>query len=346
MKYVKTIIKTLAILIFAGLLVTVPLLMRGHSSTYHSPTIFTMDTTLDITIEGRGKNSKNDAEACFEVARRIESKTSRFKKESDVSKINKLAGISPVKVSDDTFQIINRSFELSKLTDGAFDITIAPVMKIWGFYGKKYKIPETSEIKEALELVGWKKVKIDSASRTVMLTKKGMEIDLGGIAKGYALDELCRTLRKRGVRSALVNFGGSIGVVGKRPDGKDWVIGIRNPRGQGADILGEVRVKNCFISTSGDYERFFTKNNKRYFHIFDPSTGFNPENTISATVIGSSGTTTDAFSTALVVMGAENGIPFMDGMKNYSCLVVDSNGKVLKSKNMKEYVIGLKGRID
>ena len=262
--------------------------------TYHSPTVFAMDTTLDLTIQGRSTaEAKHDVAAAITLAKQIEDETSRFKPQSDVCKINAQAGVAPVKVSDSTYRIINESLKYSKLMGGAFDITVAPLVKLWGFYDQNYRIPSPDEVAHAKSLVDYKKVVLDPANETVMLADKGMELDLGGVAKGYAVGELYKLLQRRGVRHALINFGGAIGALGRRTDDKDWIVGIKDPRGTASSLIGELKVDDGFVSTSGDYERYFIKDGKRYFHIFDPATGYNPPNAMSATVIGPSGMDAD-----------------------------------------------------
>jgi len=345
LRYAKVIFKSLIVIFAALLLVLIPLLLQGKDSSYHSPVMFAMDTTLEITLQGRGNRAKTDVKEAYALVKEIESKTSRFLPQSDVSKINRMAGISPVKVSSETLYIIERSIHYSEITNGALDITIAPVMKLWGFYDGKYRVPKETEISIAKKMVNWKKIVVNEKEGTVMLAEKGMEIDLGAVAKGYAVDAVVNKLRSRGVKHGLVNFGGTIGTIGLRTDRKKWVIGIRNPRGEATSLLGEIELVDGFVASSGDYERFFTKNGKRYFHIFDPSTGHNPEGTMSTTVVGKNGLECDALSTALIVLGKEKGISLVERIPNLSCILVDNNGRVEKSKGIQKYVLELKEKV-
>lgn len=314
--------------------------------TYHSPTVFAMDTTLDLTVQGRSTaQAKADTDAAVALAHKIEGETSRFKPRSDVEKINAQAGVAPVKVSDDTYRIIEESLKYSRLTGGAFDITVAPLVKLWGFYDQKYRVPAADEVARAKSLVDYRKVQLDPVNKTVMLADKGMQIDLGGVAKGYAVGELSQMLKARGVRHALVNFGGAVGAVGNRVDGKDWVVGIKDPRGTSGEIIGQLNLKDGFVSTSGDYERFFIKDGKRYFHIFDPATGYNPQNAMSTTVAGPSGMDADILS-KIIVMGQQRAMEFMKTQPEFQGLFIDGAGKVyltpqFKSKN----AVDVKNRI-
>jgi FAD:protein FMN transferase len=307
------------------------------SGTYHSPTAFAMDTTLDITIQGRTPaQAKADADAAIALAHKIEAETSQFKKGSDVQKINAQAGVAPVAVSDDTLLIVDTALRYSKLMNGAFDITIAPVVKMWGFYNQQYRVPTEQELAAARALVGYDKVAVNDQARTVLLQQKGMSIDLGGIAKGYAVGEIYKLLKARGVKHALINFGGAIGAVGDRIDGQKWVIGIKNPRGKSGSLVGEISVKDAFVSSSGDYERFFTRDGVRYFHIFDPATGRNPTGVMSTTVVGPNAMLTDTL-TKILVMGPAAGMRFIASQPEYEALLIDKDGKVVSTPGMKSH---------
>jgi thiamine biosynthesis lipoprotein len=314
--------------------------------TFHSPTLYAMDTTLDFTLQGRdGKLAKQDVDAAVALIHRIEAETSRFKSGSDVEKVNAQAGVAPVKVNDSTFDIIKTSLDYSKQSGGAFDITVAPLVKLWGFYDQKYRVPSPEEVAAARSLVDYRKVLLDENNKTVMLADKGMELDLGGVAKGYAVGEAYSLMKSRGVQHALINFGGAIGALGKRVDGSDWIIGIKDPRGQGGELLGELKVSDGFVSTSGDYERFFIKNGKRYFHIFDPATGYNPANAMSTTVVGPSGMLVDVLS-KIIVMGPLRGIEFMKTHPEYQGLFIDGSGNITYTPQMKsKYVIEIKDKV-
>ena len=353
MKATRKIINWILITLLAAGVVLVVVYLASREAglaepkgTYHSPTVFAMDTTLDITIQGRSaEQAKQDTAAAVALAHRIENKTSRFKPQSDIVKINSQAGVAPVKVSDETVALIKKAQEFSTRMGGAFDITVAPLVKLWGFYDQKYRIPSPQEIAQALTLVDYHKVILDEANKTVMLANKGMEIDLGGIAKGYAVGQMASLFKERGVQHALINFGGAIGAVGGRIDGKDWVVGIKDPRGQAGSLVGELNVKDGFVSSSGDYERFFIRNGKRYFHIFDPKTGYNPTEVISTTVVGPDGTTVDALS-KILVLGPVRGLEFMKTQPDYEAMFIDADGQIRLTPGFKtKYAINVKDHI-
>lgn len=346
MKRVKSTAGIIAITLVATAAIVLPLTLYRTDNGYRSPTLFAMDTTLDITLQGRDeKLCKADVEATYATIKKLESIVSRFEEGSDVRLINARAGISPVKVRHETLEMVERSLEFARLTGGAFDITVAPVAKLWGFYDGRYRVPPAGEIARARSLVDYRKVLVDRRRCTVMLRGRGMEIDLGGVAKGYSVGEACDLLKARGVKSGLVNFGGAIGAIGHRADRKPWVVGIRNPRGDAADLVGELKVEDGFVSSSGDYERFFMRSGKRYCHIFDPATGRQPAGVTSVTVVGPDSQDADILSTALFVMGREKGFALLKDFPGNEALIIDGGGVVGLSSGMKKYVITVKDHI-
>ena len=352
MKHVKSLFFTILIaMLAAGSIVLMVFLVKGSSGEdssggYRSPTYFAMDTTLEITIQGRDeKLARRDVEAALQLVRKVESYTSRFKKGSDVRLINEKAGSSPVKVHPETIEIVERSLELSQMTGGAFDITVAPIARLWGFYDQEYRVPTQQEIDRTKTLVDYRNVMVDHADSTVMLAKPGVEIDLGGVTKGYATGAVCGLLRDRGVKSGLVNFGGAVGAIGLRSDRKPWVVGIKSPRGDPEDLLGELKVSNAYVSSSGDYQRFFLQDGKRYCHIFDPATGRQPTEVMSVTVVGPESMNADILSTALFVLGPQKGLELLAKFNGFESVFVDVSEKVESSKGMSKYVIEIKEQV-
>lgn len=354
MKKTNSIISSILILILSFLTVTGIVFIANRNSSgeesgdvYHSPTAFAMDTTVDITIHGRKEDvAKRDVAASIELINNIESVTSRFKSGSDVMRINSSAGTAPVKVEPETIEIIERADNMSRQLEGVFDLTIAPVANLWGFYDKNFHVPDSTEIANVLSLVDYGQIAMDKTNSTVMLLKPGMEIDLGGVAKGYAVEQVCDLLRDRGVNSALVNFGGAVGAVGKRSDGKPWVIGIKDPRGSAGDIIGDLELTDGYVSSSGDYERYFEENGKRYFHIFNPKTGLNPDTIMAATVAGDTSLEADVMSTAIIVIGVEKSLEILQNTVGFDAVIVDSEGNVIVSPGMKnKYALTVENKI-
>ncbi|BCN29910.1 FAD:protein FMN transferase [Anaeromicropila herbilytica] len=238
----------------------------------------------------------------------IDQKMSAYNEDSDISKIRKNAGKGYVTVDKDTYTLIKKSVQYSKDFNGAFDITIRPLIELWGINKKGDYIPSTSEIKKVLPLVDYKDISFRNLSKSIALKKENQAIDLGGIAKGYAADEVCRILKENGVNSAIINLGGNIITLGKKIDGTPFRIGIQNPMSRTGDIIGTLNVTDKTIVTSGSNERFFIKDGVRYHHLLNPRTGMPARSgLLSVTVICNKSIEADALSTAIFIQGMERG---------------------------------------
>ncbi|MDD5116238.1 MAG: FAD:protein FMN transferase [Candidatus Omnitrophica bacterium] len=254
-----------------------------------------MGTFWEVT-----STDKDAADIVFSEAGRIEKLLSKYIPESEISQLNRKGKLE---VSPDTFYIIKKAKELWEKTGGAFDITVAPLVDIWGFSEKEYRIPSEQLIKETLRLVGCDKIILHEKNNVVKFMFPGMKIDLGAIAKGFALDKAVAKLKKNNIRNCLINAGGQVYALGEAPAGK-WKVAIQDPRKQ--EISRAVELKDASISTSGDYEQFFFKNGRRYCHILNPKKGYPAESGIaSVTVIDNSGLKADALSTAALILGRE-----------------------------------------
>jgi thiamine biosynthesis lipoprotein len=249
---------------------------------------------------------KRAAKIVFDEISRIENLLSKYKPDSEVSRLNK---IGKVKVSPETFYVIKKAKEFCKLSDGAFDITVAPLMDIWGFTDKQYRVPNEQEIKDALKLTGSDKIILHEEDNVIEFSVPGMKIDLGGIAKGYAMDCAVRKLKENNITSCLISAG-QVYALGDK-FGAPWKIAIKNARGD--DFSGYMELKDKSVATSGDYEQYFTQGNKRYSHIMDPRTGSPADSGItSVTVIAQDALTADALSTAIFVLGKIDGEKLTD----------------------------------
>jgi len=238
----------------------------------------------------------------FREIQRIEDLLSKYKPESEISKLNRFGKL---KVSPDTYYILKKSREFWRLSDGAFDITVGPLLDIWGFTDKNYRRPSSERIKNVLSRVGFEKIIFDDTATIVEFKIPQMKIDLGAIAKGYAVDCAIKKLKANGITNCLINAGGQIYGLGDN-FGKPWNIGIKNPRGNG--VLDYLKLKNQAVSTSGDYEQYFIRAKKRYSHIFNPKTGYPADSDIIyVTVVASDGLTSDALSTSIFVLGKTRG---------------------------------------
>jgi thiamine biosynthesis lipoprotein len=271
-------------------------------SEYLTTEIYSMNTVIQINISGKDKKDATDA--VTQEINFLNQKFDDFSPQSDVSKINDNAGKNAVEVDNVTIEIISKALECYKETDGAFNISVAPLSKLWGFKGNELRVPLESEIKQTINLVNINDLIIEG--NKVMLRKTGEAIDLGGIAKGYTLDKIKEILPKYNLKSAIINMGGNILTYGISNKG-NWLIGIKNPREDG--VVGKITIKGSkFISTSGDYEKYFIENGKRYCHIIDPSTGLPSDKIVSVTVVSDKGYLGDAFSTAFFVLGKEKSL--------------------------------------
>ncbi|MFN3740223.1 MAG: FAD:protein FMN transferase [Thermodesulfovibrionales bacterium] len=270
-----------------------------------------MDTIVTITVVNDSKVAADRAiEHAFNELKRLEKSFNFYSEESELSMINRNAGLRPVKVSEDMMDILKKAIYVSELSGGAFDITTGPLTRLWDFHKKN--LPDRGRLKEALKLVGYKNIIINEKDSTVFFKKKGMLIDLGGIAKGYGADRAIEILKAEGMKAALVAIAGDIRAYGVKNNGNPWMIGIKHPRAKGDDdLIATLPLKDAAISTSGDYERFFIKNGKRYHHILNPLTGYPADSTGGVSVIGDAGYLTDSIATAVFLLGPEKGIDLL-----------------------------------
>lgn len=304
-----------------------------------------MDTIVSITVVSTSKEKAEAAiDKAFKEIKRLERLLNFYSEESEIAEINKNSGIRPVKVSPETYEVVDISKTISEKTDGAFDITIGPISGLYDFVKKKR--PSLREIQSLIPLVGYNNILLNTGERTVYLKKKGMKIDPGGIAKGYAADRAVEILKKEGIKAALVAIAGDIRCFGTKPDGGDWVIGIQNPRvGKGDEVLATIRLKDMAISTSGDYQRYFIEGGKRYHHILNPSTGLPASGIISVSVVGPLATYTDSLATAVFVKGLPEGKMLAEKM-GYYIVAIDKDGHIHISELIKDKISLIINKID
>lgn len=275
---------------------------------------------------------------CFQRIRQIEQKMSVNIEDSEVNEINRHAGKEYVAVSDDTMAVIRKGFAYAELTDGAFDPAIGRLVKLWGIGTERERVPKPEEIQEALKYVDYRGIKFQDENK-VKLDIDGMQLDLGGIAKGYAADAVTKIIREKGIKHAIINLGGNVVALGKKADGAPWKIGIQDPFEPTGTHMGVIEVADQTVVTSGNYERYFIRDGKRYHHIIDPKTGYPSENgVISATIITDSSIDADALSTSVYVLGLEKGMNLIESMEGVECIIITEEKKVFLSS-------GLKGRL-
>ncbi|WP_073257006.1 FAD:protein FMN transferase [Caldanaerovirga acetigignens] len=298
-------------------------------------TNFQLDTLIKISAYGDGASEAIDA--AFERIGQIDKKMNARASDSEVTAVNEAAGKNPVKVSSDTFFVIKRGLYFSDLSGGKFDITVGPLVNLWGIGTDKAHVPEKSEIIEALKLINYRDVLLDENEKTIMLKKPGMAIDLGGIAKGYAADEVIKVLKERGMKSAVADLGGNVYVLGRKPNGQLWKIGIQDPFKPRGEIFATIEAENKTLVTSGVYERFFEEGGKRYHHILDTLTGYPVENgLVSVTIIGNSSIDADALSTAVFSLGLQRGMELVENLPDIEAIFVTKDKEVYVSSGVKE----------
>ncbi|MFS8608339.1 MAG: FAD:protein FMN transferase [Gammaproteobacteria bacterium] len=269
-------------------------------------------------------------EAVLDEYRRIDREMSTYKPESPISRVNAEAASQPVPVSRELLDLVGRALELSDLSGGAFDITYDSVGFLYDFRARRR--PSDEEIGSRLSAIDWRHVVLDRDASTIRFSQPGVRINLGGIAKGYAVERGAAILREHGVRHAVLNAGGDTRVVGDRR-GQPWIVGIRHPR-LDDEIVTRLPLVDEAVSTSGDYERYFEEDGRRYHHILNPATGRPTEGVLSVTVIGPDATMTDGLSTTLFVLGVEEGLELIERLPGYEAVIVTADGKLSYSSGL------------
>jgi thiamine biosynthesis lipoprotein len=246
------------------------------------------------------------AEGALEEARRIDRMLSNYRPESELSRVNEQAADQPVKISQELFDLLTACVEYSRASQGAFDITVAPLMKVWGFYKDSGRLPGRAEVRAALGQIGYRNIELNPASRTVRFVRRGVSLDPGGIGKGYAVDKMVAILRKRGIACALVSGGGSsIYGMGAPPDSpKGWYVRVRDPKDE-KKTAAEVYLRDESISTSGNYEKFFWAGGKLYSHIMDPRTGFPAEGMLAVSVVAPKTLDSEVWAKPYYILGRD-----------------------------------------
>ncbi len=269
-------------------------------------------------------------DAVIAEMRRTDELMSTYKPESQLSQVNAHASERPVQVDPDIIRVVERGLEMSRLSSGAFDLTYASVGYLYDY--RAHRRPTEQQIVAALPGVDYRQVQVDRAAGTIRFLRPGVRIDVGGIAKGYAVDRSIERLRDLGIRHAMVTAGGDTGLLGDRR-GKPWIVGIRDPRNEGR-MVARLPLGDEAISTSGDYERYFEEDGVRYHHILVPSTGKSARALRSATVLGPNATLTDGLSTAVFVLGVERGMQLVASLPGVEAVIVDAEGRVYYSDGL------------
>lgn len=297
-------------------------------------TVKLMGSRWGITLIAKDSitTEKNIDTVIAEVTR-IENLISDWKPETQVSQVNSNAGVSPVKVDPEVFELAQRALALSKATNGAFDISFAAMDRIWKFDGSMTTMPLPQTIKKSVAKVGYMNIILDTANSTIFLKNKGMKIGFGALGEGYAADRCREMMLAKGIKSGIVNGSGDISTWGKQPDGSDWTIGITNPMKEDA-LIATVPLHDGAVVTSGSYEKFVIFNGKRYSHIINPATGYPATGLCSVTVFGPSTERANGFSTSMMVLGKDAAIEFIKKYPSYSYIIITDKGEIYSSPQL------------
>ena len=284
-----------------------------------------MGTAIHVELWHTDKEvAEKNIQRVFDEMHRIDLLMSPYKKDSEVSLINKDATKHPVKISSELFNLIKKSLNISKLSNGAFDITFASVGYLYDY--RKRQNPTKEEINERLKSINYRNIKLDNIKQTIFITQANTRIDLGGIAKGHAVDNAIKLLQQHGIKQAMISAGGDTRIIGDKK-GRPWYVGIRHPRNKNESAV-VLPLSQTAISTSGDYERYFIKDKVRHHHIINPSTGKSARKLRSVSIIGVDSTTTDALSTTVFILGLSKGMKLVASLKDIEAIIIDNNGQM------------------
>lgn len=291
-----------------------------------------------ITVELWADDPRAGAAACaavMEEMHRIDRQMSPHKPASELSRINREAGQRAVPLSEEMYRLVASALEFSRLSGGAFDISYAAVGHLYDY--RTGRRPDDATLAAARAAIGWKSLHLDRQARTLRFGKPGMRIDLGGFAKGHAVDHAAAILRRRGIQHAMVSAGGDSRVIGDRR-GRPWSVAIRDPRREGG-VVAVLPLEDTSISTSGDYERFFEERDAdgrvtRHHHLIDPGTGRSPSAVRSVTVLAEDGLTSEALSKSVFVLGVEQGLALVESLPGVDAAVVDADGRLHASTGL------------
>ena len=299
-----------------------------------------------VAVAEDSGTAKKCVRAAMKEIRKVDDLMSDYKSDSEISRVNREAGERAVKVSESTYEVIQRSIEFSEMTGGAFDITVGPLVALFRNAKENKVAPSEEQIELARSKVGFEKLKLDSKNKTVQFSDNGMLLDLGGIAKGYAIDKAIEAAQRCGAIGAMIDIGGDVRCFGLPPEGKDhWLIGLQDPNSaiegmEGGGLLMVLKITNAAVATSGDYQQFVLIEGKRYSHIMDRRTGTNAEGLSSVTIIADNATDADALATSVSVMGAEKGLALIEKLPNTEAILIIPEPKyeIIKTGGAEKYV--------
>ncbi len=304
----------------------------------HTRTVFMMDTQVDITYYHPSAQVAQTVMAeIFAEMQRLEKILSRQATGSDLQRINEAAGREAVEVNPETIVVLQSALEFAELSNGTFDPTVAPLLEAWGFGGDFPAVPTQEELLQARELVNYRLVEMDEEKGSVYLPVPGMRLDLGGIAKGYIVDQGQKNAQEL-ASASFINAGGDISIRGRKPSGENWRVGVQDPDNPDR-FLAIITMEEGSVATSGDYQRFFEVEGQRYHHILNPHTGMPAFELSSVTIVAADTMTADALSTAVFVLGMEKGMALVESLPGVDAIIKDKSGEL-------RYTNGLAGQVE
>lgn len=302
---------------------------RGNANKSCTRQIFAMDTVMSFTAYG--KNCEQAVDAAIQEVERLEALLSTSSSDSEIAKLNENGASS---LSEDTAALLERALSVYEMTGGLFDVTIYPLVKLWGFPTREYHVPSKEELTQVLPLVDASQIVLSGREARL---GKGQQADLGGIAKGYTSARMMEIYKEYGISSGMVSLGGNVQVLNKKPDGSKWRVGIRDPKGGESDIVAVLNMENRAVVTSGGYERYFEEDGNTYIHILDLRTGYPAKgNLASVTVVSEDGTLADALSTALYVMGTEDALAYWKTCgEEFELVLITQTGEIYATEGLR-----------
>lgn len=307
----------------------------GQNKSPYKRSLILMGTAFEITaVSEDEKRAVKSIDAAITEIKRIERLISSWDPNSQTSNINRNAGVKPIKVDQELFELIKRSLKVSKLTEGAFDISYAAADRIWKFDGSMTKLPTNSDIQASVSNIDYEMVTLDNQESTVFLKKEGMKIGFGGIGKGYAANKAMQLMKNMGIEGGVVNASGDLISWGKQENGGDWRIGISDPTAP-KKVMAWLVVGETAVITSGDYEKFFMNDGKRFAHIIDPRTGYPTTGIKSVTIVCPDAELADALATSVFVLGEEEGLSLINALKGIEGLLITDDNRLISSENLK-----------
>lgn len=303
------------------------------SQVQRSRLVTLMGSKFEITLVDKDSlSAERNIDKSVSEIRRIENLISEWNPETQISEVNRNAGIKPVKVDAEVFALTEKGIYFSELTDGAFDISIVAMDKIWKFDDSMNELPSEESIRNSIKNVGYQNIILDKTNSTIFLKNKGMKIGFGSIGKGYAADKTRELMKSFGVKAGIINASGDLSTWGTQPDGTPWAIGINNPF-RDDTIAAVLYLKENAVTTSGSYEKYAEINGKRYSHIMNPKTGYPSTGLTSVTVVGPNATMANGFSTSIMVLGRKKGLKLIKKFPDYQYLLITDAGKIIKKIN-------------